>query len=155
MLIVSISGVFRFLGISKYILTSFSIFRTVLFHDNFYNQQSKMKLKQIVPIWFQTHKHSQTNTDIQTYAPPPRQSFADSGNFPGPDQARSLFAVWATPCLCPPCNSFFQTTGMAMVSNNHFSISFKFKSETERGFGLFLLAVLKVLCDVVHPYNYN
>lgn len=38
---------------------------------------------------------------------------------------------------------------MAIVSKNHLSISFKFKSETERGSGSCLLVVLKILCGMM------
>lgn len=105
----------------------------------------------IVPILFQTHKHSQTHTDMKTYPP---FLLPIVGIFLDLIKSIAWLLCWLQPCVCPPCNSFCQTTGMAIVSKSRFSVPFEFKSETERGDGLFLLAVCKILCGMLHPYNW-
>lgn len=61
-------------------------------HDYFYNDERKSWNN--IPILFQTHKHSQTHADMQTY--PLSLFFADCGNFPRPDQICNLVSASVT-----------------------------------------------------------
>lgn len=57
--------------------------------------RAKWSWNKLYPFGF---RHISIHRQTQTFrhTTPPHQSFADSGNFPGPDQARSLVAVLAT-----------------------------------------------------------